>query len=165
MTLKHVMSFLKQDLADFEIYLVLNCKSQDAKRDLLSIVRSAKRNIFKFDELVKKGAYSDALTLIAHPQVRGDGFYFKPNYDYDEGWNTILDDFRAGKIKSVTDKAKKLRRWPKKKKKKASAESLVFLDSYCDKKKNIEYWSEMKDEEYNEAVEDFINYIKEVECQ
>lgn len=32
---------------------------------------------------------------------------FRRNYDYDEGWHAIMDDFRAGKIKGISDFLKK----------------------------------------------------------
>lgn len=44
------------------------------------------------------------------------------------------------------------------------ASTLKPIDSYCDSKKNIDYWEELLDGEDDEAVKDFIKYIKEVKC-
>lgn len=47
---------------------------------------------------------------------------------------------------------------------KAASLSVKPIDSYCASPKNIEYWEEMLDGEDDEAVKDFIKYIKEVKC-
>lgn len=38
------------------------------------------------------------------------------------------------------------------------------IDSYCDSKSNVDYWEELLDSEDDEAVKDFIKYVKEVKC-
>jgi hypothetical protein len=45
-------------------------------------------------------------------------------------------------------------------------DSALHLDSYCDRESNKEYWSQARDddEDFNQAVDDFLKYIEEVKC-
>lgn len=93
------------------------------------------------------------------------GFFFKRNYDLNEGWTAFLDAYRAGKVKSIQEWVEKRRRTkPSKKKKKKKANIISPIDSYCDSKKNVNYWEELLDGEDDASVKDFIKYIKEIKC-
>lgn len=190
--LTETMLKIKSDLEDMQLYLYKNCKLSSARNDLLGVVSRVRDSLDIVDSHIIRGEYSSAFHKIAdHFMPRKKDYYIRRNYDYGEFWPAVLDAYRDGKIKDVVEMSRKLKRWPeqedepvkrpnekhidtkidnpdKKQKEllsRAQEESLLFLDSYCDKEKNIEYWSQMKDDdEYNEAVEDFINYIKEVKC-
>lgn len=91
------------------------------------------------------------------------GFFFKKNYDLGEGWTAFLDAYRDGKVKNLQEWVAKRRRIKTPKKKK-TANTIKPIDSYCDSKKTREYWEELLDGEDDEAVKDFIKYIKEIKC-
>lgn len=114
------------------------------------------KELHEIDSLVLAGRDAEAFIRIAdhvYPQMKDT--YFKPNYDYNEGWSTLLDEFREGKVKDVADAVK--RRRDKKKETSASA--------YCGKKDTEEYWKELEEgEEGSEAVDEFIEYIKNIKC-
>lgn len=194
MTLTNTMLQVKKDIKDMQNYLNKNCISKDAYLHLMNVVSSIEDQLLEIDLHIVKGEFSKALIKIAeHAYPRKKDFYIRRNYDYGEFWPTVLDEFRAGKIKDVVEMSRKLRRWPEKDKKekkqtksekeldtkvinpdmdrkklvqRASEESLIPLDSYCGNKKNKEYWSKMKDleEDYNQAIEDFLKYIEESKC-
>jgi len=87
---------------------------------------------------------------------------FRANHDYGEVWPKVLDDYRKGKVKTITDFIRKKRRAQLSRRKKASYISPI--DSYCNSKRNIEYWSQLLDGNPSQAVIDFINYAKQVSC-
>lgn len=76
------------------------------KKDILDICAS-------YDDI---GLFKEADQVFP----RLNGFFFRDNYDYNEGWNTILDDYRSGKIKSLKDFVNKRKRIKKKKTVKSS---------------------------------------------
>jgi len=51
------------------------------------------------NELDSYGLFS----LADHIMPRLDGFFFRKNYDYDEGWHDLLDKFREGKIRGIKE--------------------------------------------------------------
>lgn len=173
-------------LSDFESY-ALNLKSDLATLDILKIVNAERNVIDTINSFAVEHKYEDVLkTVFSHALPRGDNFFFRKNYDYGQAWPQVLENFKKRKIRNVVDMAKKLRRWKgdshkdnvnhsvdpdkdiakKKIMQRAFQESLLYLDSYCGKEENIEYWNQLREEdEYNEAVEDFIDYAtKEIEC-
>lgn len=44
------------------------------------------------------------------------------------------------------------------------ASAIQPIDSYCNSKDNVDYWKELLDNEDDEAVKDFIKYVKEIKC-
>lgn len=173
-------------LSDFESY-ALNLKSDLATLDILKIINSERAELDTINKLAVEHNYDAMLkTVFSHAVPRGDGFFIRKNYDYGEAWPQVLEQFKKKKIKNVVDMARKLRRWKgdsskdnvnhsvdtdkdiakKKLMQRAFQESLLHLDAYCGKEENVEYWNQLREEdEYNKAVEDFIEYAtEEIEC-
>jgi len=202
MSLIKTMLELKIQLAGMKKHLLLNCHSLTAKHGLMNIVSSKESELEAIDGLISKGKYNTALKVISsHVYPRKKDFFLRQNYDYGEGWNAALDEFRDGKIKDVVELSRKLKRWPegqeesvkdsnekridtsvnnpdeKEKKRlnraaleftnKIAEDSLIPTESYCGSKRNEKYWSQLKDlddDEHDQAIEDFIKYIKEIKC-
>lgn len=190
MSLIKTMSLLKTDLADLTNFAD-KAANKTFKVAALNIISECENDLHEIDNLISRSLYHVALFKIAsHVGPRHPGFFLRKNYDYDEGWRTLLDDFRSGKIKGISDKIKKLRRFPKKdvdktvsvnekhldttsdnpdenKKKliQRASKNISEIDSYCANNENRKYWRQLREsEEFNQAVEDFINYIEEVKC-
>lgn len=210
-----------------------------------TLLSDAELKKYLIESLAQTANELDELGLFAmadHIMPRLDGFFFRKNYDYGEGWHDMVEKFREGKIKSVKDWLDK-RRAPKKKKRKKKSHHVIGrgfvgetgyiveseandglslgsgggvvpdlnseivkvfsspeaaerganalinkyeqlakeskkrkkkkdkevsypspFDSYCDSKRTRQYWMEMKKDEGSDAIEDFLNYIKEIKC-
>ena len=152
MNLASMLTLLKMDLVS------LQKKAERLPKHFANIigrkVTSAQEDIFAIERLILAGREAEVFIRIAesaYPRMKKA--FFKPNYDYDEGWSTILDEFRAGKIRSIEEAVE--RRRDKKKQKNAG--------SYCGKDDFESYWEEL-DEEGEEALEDFLKYIRKITC-
>lgn len=91
--------------------------------------------------------------------------FWRKNYDYGEVWPKVLDDYRSGKVKTIVDfvhKKRKAQGKGRKRTKSASEDSVI--NSYCNSKKNLEYWEQLLSAEPSKSTSDFINYIMEVDC-
>lgn len=82
------------------------------------------------------------------------GFFFRKNFDYDNGMTQIVDRYRDQQKKKIRKKVKK------------RAHRIMFapLDSYCNSPRTRKYWEELRKGKNDEAIEDFLKYIEEVEC-
>ncbi len=78
----------------------------------------------------------------------------RENLDYGEGWFGSIEEIKKKRTKRIKNRVKK-------RKKKASDESVAPRDAYCGSERNKKYWAEAGD---SEAVKDFLKYIDEVEC-
>lgn len=185
MSLYNTLKRIKISFIDMKRFVNTKCLGSESHQDLLCVLQDQMRDVNELESCVASGKYKTALKIIeSHVYPRQEGFYLKRNYDYDEGWHKLLDDFRAGKIKSVTDAVKKLRKWPgqkdstddpepkkiddskrKKKVNRASDDSAIPTESYCGSERNRKYWKQLKkDKEEDNAVEDFLRYIEEISC-
>jgi len=155
----------------------LHCWSKTSN-DLGSVLALSDVDLIRFTAFAVASKSKPSGYLLPRKQV------FRNNYDYGEGWPTMMDDFRSGKIKGVRDFIEKKRNDPpvikdlyegdagnKKKagksgkKKKKERAGLAFdpllFDSYC--KQKSKYWKKNR-KSPSDAVEDFIEYSESVDC-
>lgn len=89
-----------------------------------------------------------------------DSIVFRQNHDYLEGY--------TGRTLKQFDKsnAKKLQKLKGKRKKKLKRNAGVDAvpDSFCGRQEEIDYWASADIGEHSDAVDDFIEYIKQIPC-
>lgn len=113
------------------------------------------------EEVILAKMASETLISTAAKKSRRAPGPFRKNYDYGELWSKVMDDYRSGKIRTITDFIRKKHRAQKRNKK---ASYIAPIDSYCGSKRNMEYWKELLKTSPSQSVIDFIKYIKEVSC-
>lgn len=87
---------------------------------------------------------------------------FRDNYDLGEVYPRILDEFRAGKIKGISDFMNKLRR--KRSPIKLRKRLRKKRADYCAKEDFKGYWRQLLKGAPHEIIKDFMKYVDLIRC-
>ena len=82
----------------------------DMRGDVSTYLKEASLDLVFFSKAQKHSKSKTILEKLASKYNYESDFYFKKNYDLNEGWTAFLDAFRNGKVKSLQDWVKKKRR-------------------------------------------------------